>query len=123
MAGGESKIAEGTTAEYEKKSTIPLQKFSATASRAATSQMTTHWVVSVTQFLSPFMYSAVGVALPAIGLEFNAGAVSLGLIEMIYVLAAAMLLLPIGRFSDIFGRKKLFIAGTGGMTLTTYPCR
>lgn len=96
-----------------------MQKFPATVPKAETSQTTILWVVSVTQFLSPFMYSAVGVALPAIGREFNAGAVSLGLIEMIYVLAVAMLLLPIGRFSDIFGRKKLFIVGTVVMTLAT----
>jgi EmrB/QacA subfamily drug resistance transporter len=102
----------------KKKATNELQ-ISPPPPRATTSQMTTLWVVSVTQFLSPFMYSAVGVALPAIGREFNAGAVSLGLIEMIYVLAVAMLMLPIGRFSDIFGRKRLFIAGTVVMTLAT----
>ena len=77
------------------------------------------WVVSVTQFVTPFMLSAVGVALPAIGREFSAGAVALGLIEMIYILPGAMLLLPMGRFSDIYGRKKLFILGTAVITLAT----
>jgi EmrB/QacA subfamily drug resistance transporter len=90
-----------------------------TALPAATSQTATLWVVSVTQFVTPFMFSAVGVALPAIGREFSAGAMALGLIEMIYVLAAAMLLLPMGRFSDIYGRKRLFITGTVVLMLAT----
>jgi EmrB/QacA subfamily drug resistance transporter len=95
------------------------QPFPAIAQPVVMSQAAVILVVSVTQFLTPFMLSAVGVALPAIGREFSAGAVSLGLIEMIYVLAGAMFLLPMGRFSDIFGRKKLFIAGTGVMMLAT----
>ncbi|MFH0728404.1 MAG: MFS transporter [Pseudomonadota bacterium] len=86
---------------------------------AATSRTATLWVVSVTQFVTPFMFSAVGVALPAIGREFSAGAMALGLIEMIYVLATAMLLLPMGRLSDIYGRKKLFITGMAVLMVAT----
>lgn len=63
----------------------------------------TLFVVSVVQFITPFMFSAVGIALPTIGLEFQASAVQLGLIEMIYILAFALFLLPLGRFADIFG--------------------
>ena len=71
------------------------------------------------QFLTPFMMSATGVALPAIGREFNAGAVHLGLIEMVYILAVTLLLLPSGRFADIHGRKKIFITGASIMTVAT----
>ncbi|MBF0231286.1 MAG: MFS transporter [Desulfamplus sp.] len=80
---------------------------------------TTLWVIAAVQFLTPFMFSAVGVALPAIGGEFNAGAVHLGLIEMVYILGVAMFLLPIGRFADIHGRKKIFLTGNFLMILTT----
>ncbi|WP_300672519.1 MFS transporter [Desulfoluna sp.] len=78
-----------------------------TASPAATV-----FVVSVVQFLTPFMMSAVGVALPAIGKEFSAGAVQLGMVEMIYILAVALIMLPAGRMADIHGRKKVFVFGT-----------
>jgi len=76
-------------------------------------------IVAIVQFLTPFMFSAVGVALPAIGREFSAAAVHLSLIEMVYVLAVALLLLPAGRFGDIHGRKKVFITGIVVLTLAT----
>jgi MFS family permease len=77
------------------------------------------FVVAAVQFLTPFMFSAVGVALPAIGREFSATAVELGLIEMIYILAVALFLLPVGRFADIHGRKRVFITGIITITLAT----
>ncbi|MCG8565687.1 MAG: MFS transporter, partial [Desulfobacterales bacterium] len=77
------------------------------------------FVVSAVQFLTPFMMSAVGVALPAIGAEFNAGAMELGLVEMLFILAFALILLPAGRLADIHGRKKIFILGTGIFTAAT----
>lgn len=76
-------------------------------------------VVAAVQFLTPFMLSAVGVALPTIGREFAATAVHLGLIEMVYMLALALFLLPVGRFADIHGRRKVFVAGASVITLAT----
>ncbi|WDP91166.1 MAG: MFS transporter [Desulfobacter sp.] len=72
----------------------------------------TLFVVSSVQFLTPFMMSAVGVALPAIGSDFHAGAAQLGLVEMVFILAFALIMLPAGRMADIHGRKKIFISGT-----------
>jgi len=80
---------------------------------------TTLWVIAAVQFLTPFMFSAVGVALPTIGREFSAGAVHLGLIEMVYILGLALFLLPLGRFADINGRKKVFLTGTFLMIFAT----
>lgn len=79
----------------------------------------TLWVIAAVQFLTPFMFSAIGVALPAIGKEFSSGAVQLGLIEMVYILGVALLLLPVGRYADIYGRKKIFFSGTIIITLAT----
>ena len=62
-------------------------------------------------FLMPFMMSAVGVALPAIGREFSASALQLGLVETTYVLSASIFLLAMGRFGDIHGRRKVFQGG------------
>lgn len=72
----------------------------------------TIFIVSVIQFLTPFMMSAVGVALPAIGKEFSAGAVQLGMVEMVYILAVSLIILPAGRIADIYGRKRIFVLGT-----------
>ncbi len=69
------------------------------------------FVVSAVQFLTPFMLSAVGVALPAIGSEFSASAVQLGLVETVYIFAFTLFLLPAGRLGDIYGRKKIFTIG------------
>jgi EmrB/QacA subfamily drug resistance transporter len=79
----------------------------------------TLFVVSAVQFLTPFMFSAVGVALPTIGREFGSSAVQLSLIEMVYILAVALLLLPSGRFADIHGRRRIFITGTVVLTMAT----
>ncbi|SMD12064.1 drug resistance transporter, EmrB/QacA subfamily [Desulfocicer vacuolatum DSM 3385] len=77
------------------------------------------FIVTTVQFLTPFMSSSVGIALPVIGREFNASATQLGLIQMMYILAVSVTMLPAGRFADIHGRKRIFIAGTVITILTT----
>lgn len=70
------------------------------------------FIVSTVQFLTPLMSSSVNIALPVIGREFQASAMQLGLIQMVYILAVSIMLLPSGRFADIHGRKRIFMAGT-----------
>jgi len=77
------------------------------------------FVISAVQFLTPFMLSAVGVALPSIGREFSASAVQLGLVETVYILAFSLFLLPAGRMGDIYGRKRIFIIGILVFTMGT----
>lgn len=62
-------------------------------------------------FLTPFMSSSVFVALPTIGSRFHLEAVYLSWIATSYLLATGVLLLPAGRFADIHGRRKVFLAG------------
>ncbi|MCI0522893.1 MAG: MFS transporter [Bacteroidales bacterium] len=69
-------------------------------------------------FLTPFMGSAVNLALPSIGEEFGANAVTLNWIISSYMLSTSILLLPAGRAGDIIGRKKVFTAGIFIFTLT-----
>lgn len=69
-------------------------------------------------FLTPFMGSAVNLALPSIGEEFGANAVTLNWIISSYMLSTSILLLPAGRAGDILGRKKVFTAGIFIFTLT-----
>jgi len=71
-------------------------------------------------FLTPFLGSAVNLALPAIGREFHATAVQLGWIAGSFILSSAIFLLPFGRLADIAGRKKIFTWGIALFTLSTF---
>jgi len=84
---------------------------------AQASRSATLLVVCAAHFLMPFMMSAVGVALPAIGREFSASALQLGLIETVYVLSASIFLLAMGRLGDIHGRRRVFQYGIVIFTL------
>lgn len=75
------------------------------------SRSATLMVICTAHFLMPFMMSAVGVGLPAIGREFSASAMQLGLVETTYVLSASIFLLAMGRMGDIYGRRRIFQYG------------
>jgi len=81
------------------------------------SRSATLFVVCIAHFLMPFMMSAVAVALPAIGREFQPSAIQLGLVETIYVLSASIFLLAMGRMADIYGRRRVFQIGIVVFTL------
>lgn len=83
------------------------------------SETMTTAVVCIVQFITPFMMSGVGVALPSIGGHFSASAFQLGLAEMMYMLGVTLLLMPAGQAADIMGRKKIFLTGLSGFILTT----
>jgi MFS family permease len=70
-------------------------------------------------FLTPFLSSAINLALPAIGKELHANAISLGWIASSFILSSAIFLLPFGRLADIIGRKKVFSYGILLFTITT----
>lgn len=62
-------------------------------------------------FLTPFMGSSINIALPSIGAEFAMDAIMLNWVATSYLLASAVFLLPAGKFADIYGRKRVFLAG------------
>ncbi len=68
-------------------------------------------VVMLSSFLTPFMASAINVALPAISVEFSTGAVLLTWVATSYPLAAAAFLVPFGRLADIRWRRSIFLMG------------
>jgi EmrB/QacA subfamily drug resistance transporter len=70
-------------------------------------------------FLTPFMSSAINVAMPSIGREFSLSAVALGWVATAFMLLAAMCLVPLGRVADIVGRKRVFAIGLGVHTVAT----
>lgn len=71
-------------------------------------------------FLTPFLGSAINLALPAIGRDFNASAIELGWIPGSFILSSAIFLLPFGRLADIMGRKKIFTYGIMLFTISTF---
>ncbi|MCK4699159.1 MAG: MFS transporter [Bacteroidales bacterium] len=80
------------------------------------------FVATFAAFLTPFMGSALNVALPSIGKDFNADAISINWIASAYILATAIFLLPFGRIGDIAGRKKIFTYGILLFTFSSLLC-
>jgi len=68
-------------------------------------------VASMASFLVPYTGSSITVALPAMASQFTADAVTLGWITSAYIVSAALFIVPFGRLADIYGRKKIFLAG------------
>jgi EmrB/QacA subfamily drug resistance transporter len=69
------------------------------------------FIAVMASFLIPFVGSSINVALPGIGNEFALTATFLDWTVTAYFLAAAIFLVPFGRFADIKGRKRIFIIG------------
>ena len=68
-------------------------------------------IATLAAFLTPFMGSAVNIALPSIAAEFALDAVTLSFVASSYLLATAIFLVPFGRLADIYGRKRVFSLG------------
>lgn len=71
-------------------------------------------------FLTPFLGSAVNLALPSIGKDLGASAIGLGWVISSFILSSAIFLLPLGRLADIAGRKKVFTTGILLFTIVTF---
>jgi EmrB/QacA subfamily drug resistance transporter len=68
-------------------------------------------ITTICSFLTPFMGSAINIALPAIGKDLSMNTIILGWVATSYLLAAAVFLLPFGRLADRNGRRNLFLYG------------
>jgi EmrB/QacA subfamily drug resistance transporter len=89
---------------------------------SAQSQHVALFVAAISAFIAPFLGSAVSLALPTIGREFQMDAVTLGWISTAYLLVAAIALVPIGRLGDIHGRKRVWLWGISIYTLFSLLC-
>ncbi|MDD3364869.1 MAG: MFS transporter [Syntrophomonas sp.] len=78
--------------------------------------------VMSTAFLVPFIGSAVNLALPSLGKEFQSSALLLSWVVTSYLLASAAFLLPFGRLADIVGRRKVFLGGLALFSLFSLLC-
>jgi EmrB/QacA subfamily drug resistance transporter len=77
-------------------------------------------VTTFAAFLAPFLGSAVNLALPSIGNDLHANAISMGWVISSYILSTAIFLMPFGRLGDIIGRKKVFSLGILLFTISTF---
>ena len=77
-------------------------------------------VATFAAFLTPFLSSAINLALPSIGKDLHASAIGLGWIASSFILSSAIFLLPFGRLADIVGRKKIFSTGILLFTISTF---
>ncbi|MFO7852550.1 MAG: MFS transporter [Bacteroidota bacterium] len=77
------------------------------------------FIAAFSAYITPFMGSAINLALPAIGEELEASAKQLNWVVTAYLLGTAVFMLPFGRLGDILGRKKIFISGLIFFTITT----
>ena len=68
-------------------------------------------IASLSSFMTPFMISAINIALPSIEREFKPDAILLSWVATSYLLAAAVALVPFGKLADIYGRKKIYLVG------------
>lgn len=79
-------------------------------------------VVMMTAFLTTFTGSALNLSVPAISSEFHAGSVSVGWIVTGYILSSASLSVPFGRIADLYGKKRVLVAGQIVFTIFALLC-
>jgi EmrB/QacA subfamily drug resistance transporter len=87
-----------------------------------TTERVTLAVATIASFLTPFMGSATNVALPAIGRDLDVDAVGLSWLATVYLLSAAIFLVPFGKIADIHGRRRVFVGGLVVHTVASLLC-
>src|SRR5712672_4129184 len=84
------------------------------------------WWVLATVVAAQFMFGVdafiVNVAIPTIAAELHASAAQIEAVIAIYLIAYATLVVTGGRLGDIYGTRKVFVAGVAGFTATSLWC-
>ncbi len=79
-------------------------------------------ITMVANFFNPFTGAAVNIALPQISSELHLNAVAMSWVTMAYLLASAVMLVPLGKVADRWGRKSVFLIGNIVFMLASYLC-
>jgi EmrB/QacA subfamily drug resistance transporter len=79
-------------------------------------------VLLLAAFMDLVDASIVNVAIPSIQRDLGASYASIQWVVAGYILAFALVLITGGRLGDIYGRKRLFLIGTAGFTLSSLLC-
>ena len=84
------------------------------------------WWILATVVAAQFMFGVdafiVNVAIPTIAHELHASAAEIESVVAIYLIAYGTLVVTGGRLGDIFGIRRIFLAGVAGFTLTSLWC-
>ncbi|ASB48627.1 MFS transporter [Alkalitalea saponilacus] len=79
-------------------------------------------IVTTTSFLGTFLISSVNIALPAIEEVFEMNALTLSWVITGFLLSSAILLLPLGRWADLTGIKRIYKTGATIFAISTILC-
>jgi EmrB/QacA subfamily drug resistance transporter len=99
---------------------VKLIYMTADKTEESTSKRSVLLVSTFAAFLVPFLSSAINLALPSIGKDLHATAVSLSWVISSFILSSAIFILPFGRLADIIGRKKIFSLGILLFSISTF---
>jgi EmrB/QacA subfamily drug resistance transporter len=86
------------------------------------SKMAALLIATLASFVTPFIFGAINIAIPAIGSEFQSSAILLSWIPTSFLLACSMFAVPFGRLADIFGMKRIFKYGIIIFTIASFLC-
>jgi EmrB/QacA subfamily drug resistance transporter len=76
-------------------------------------------IVAASSFFGTFLISSVNIALPSIEKDFGLDAVTLSWVVTAFLLSTAMFLLPVGRWGDLTGIRRLYKTGMVIFTLSS----
>lgn len=76
----------------------------------------------MTALLTPFLGSAVNVALPAVAADLHLDPVALSWVATAFLVATTVCLVPFGRLADLVGRKRVFMLGMMVFLLAAVGC-
>jgi len=79
-------------------------------------------ILLIGAFLPVLDFNVVNLALPAIRQNLGASSSEIEFIISAYAAAYAVFLITGGRLGDLFGRKRMFMLGVAGFTLTSVLC-
>lgn len=79
-------------------------------------------ITMVANFFNPFTGAAVNIALPQISSQLQLDAVAMSWVTMAYLLASAVMLVPLGKVADRWGRKTVFLVGNIVFLLASFLC-
>lgn len=80
------------------------------------------WILALASFaafMSGLDLNIVRLAMPALSDEFHVGSSVVSWVQLIYILVLTCLLLVFGRLGDMWGYRRLFVAGLGLFTLAS----
>src|SRR5215469_2003676 len=103
-------------------STWDLRTADAAAERKAGSPWLMLVVLLSGQFMALLDVTIVNVAMPTIGRSLHASGAELQLVVAGYTVSYAMLLITGARMGDLYGRRRMFMAGVAVFTLASLTC-